>query len=226
MTTLTLRDPGFVGSLSDGDPDPYFANVVLLLHGNGTNGSTSIIDSSPNPKTVTAVGNAQISTAQAKFSGSSIALDGAGDWLTATIDPIYTSAAAYTIESWFYLNTRSGFTIISRSSGGFYMVVVGGNMYVGDVGFNTLITDATLFPVDEWFHTALTFDGTAYRLFIGGILQNANTSGLTNYAMTTVKIGAYNEFHSSCYINDFRITQNIARYIANFTPPTAPFPDF
>jgi len=38
--------------------DQDYRNVSLLLHGDGTNGSTTIVDSSPSPKTVTAVGNA------------------------------------------------------------------------------------------------------------------------------------------------------------------------
>jgi hypothetical protein len=55
----------------DPNTDPNFANVSLLLYGNGINGSTSITDNSPSPKTVTAVGNAQISTAkQSKFGGA------------------------------------------------------------------------------------------------------------------------------------------------------------
>jgi hypothetical protein len=51
--------------LAKGQPvpnDPNFAFNSLLLHGDGTNGSTVITDSSGSPKTVTAVGNAQIST--------------------------------------------------------------------------------------------------------------------------------------------------------------------
>jgi hypothetical protein len=68
-----------------GPTDPYFSNVSLLLHGDGANGSTTIVDSSPSPKTVTAVGNAQISTAQSKFGGSSLAFDGSGDYLTVQV---------------------------------------------------------------------------------------------------------------------------------------------
>jgi hypothetical protein len=53
--------------LAKGQPVPVdlqgFGSVSLLLHGDGTNGSTVITDSSGSPKTVTAVGNAQISTA-------------------------------------------------------------------------------------------------------------------------------------------------------------------
>ena len=56
--------------------DPLFNNVSLLLHGDGTNGFTTITDSSPTPKTVTAVGNAQISTAQSKFGGAVLRLMG------------------------------------------------------------------------------------------------------------------------------------------------------
>jgi hypothetical protein len=65
--------------ITPGQPVPVDlnrSNVSLLLHGNGTNGSTTITDNSPSPKTVTAVGNAQISTAQSKYGGGSIAFDG------------------------------------------------------------------------------------------------------------------------------------------------------
>ncbi len=43
----------------DGD----FSDVSLLLLGEGTNGSTNILDSSSNNNSVSAVDNAQISTA-------------------------------------------------------------------------------------------------------------------------------------------------------------------
>jgi hypothetical protein len=104
---LTANLPGghpykTVGPTPPAPPlDPNFANVSLLLYGNGINGSTSIIDSSPSPKTVTAFGNAQISTAQSKFGGSSIAFDGTGDYLTVPDnDNFALGNGNFTIECW------------------------------------------------------------------------------------------------------------------------------
>jgi hypothetical protein len=61
------------------------ANTLLLLHMDGTNGSTVFRDDNgiigSTPKAITANGNAQISTAQSKFSGSSALFDGTGDFL-------------------------------------------------------------------------------------------------------------------------------------------------
>jgi hypothetical protein len=55
---------------------------LLLLHFNGANGSATFTNSSSNARTVTPSGNAQISTAQSVFGGSSLLLDGSGDYLT------------------------------------------------------------------------------------------------------------------------------------------------
>ena len=116
---LLLSDPAFLSAASaasgGGATDPYFSNVSLLLHGDGTNGSTTIIDSSPLPKTVTAFGNAQISTAQSKFGGSSIAFDGTGDSLTI---PAITFAGDFTLEAWLYKTARSasGYSVLFAQS--------------------------------------------------------------------------------------------------------------
>ncbi|MEL0120796.1 MAG: LamG domain-containing protein, partial [Opitutae bacterium] len=76
--------------------DQYFYSTSLLLKGDGTNGSTTIVDSSPSPKTVTAVGNAQISTAQSKFGGSSIKLSEAGNTGHVFVD----QTPAFGTEDW------------------------------------------------------------------------------------------------------------------------------
>ena len=58
------------------------SSAVLLLHGLGVDGSTTITDSETTAKTVTVAGNAQIDTAQYKFATGSIMFDGTGDYIT------------------------------------------------------------------------------------------------------------------------------------------------
>ena len=58
--------------------DVYFPNVICLLSFDGSNGSTSITDSSNSNHTVTVNSDAKISTAASKFGGSSLLLDGSG----------------------------------------------------------------------------------------------------------------------------------------------------
>ena len=61
------RRKNFRPSGSDGPSDPYWSSVVLLLHCDGTNGSTTFTDSSSSNKTATANGNAQITTTNPKI---------------------------------------------------------------------------------------------------------------------------------------------------------------
>ena len=122
--------------------DEYYASVSLLLYGNGTNGSTTITDNSPSPKTVTAVGNAQISTAQSKFGGASIAFDGTGDFITVPDSSAFVlglSNEPYTVEFWFFRNQTSSGWLLARGCGAagwnntngyqYYASIFGGVLY-------------------------------------------------------------------------------------------------
>ena len=62
--------------------DQYYNSCSLLLHCDGTNGSTTFTDNSPSPKTVTAYNGAAISTVQSKFGGASGLFDGTDDYVT------------------------------------------------------------------------------------------------------------------------------------------------
>ena len=59
-----------------------FPKVKLLLPFDGSNGATSTTDSSNANNSVTFVGTAQLSTAQSKFGGSSLLLDGNSDYIS------------------------------------------------------------------------------------------------------------------------------------------------
>ena len=94
--------------------DEEFGNVSLLLHGDGTNGSTTIVDSSSSTKAVTAFGDAQISTAQSKFGGASIAFDGNGDYLTIPPSAKFEFGTdPFTVEFWIYPTTSTAGRAVS-----------------------------------------------------------------------------------------------------------------
>ena len=211
--------------------DPVFNNVSLLLHGNGTNGSTTITDSSPSPKTVTPVGNAQISTGginRAAFGNSSIAFDGTGDYLDISSIAFATNES-FTLECWLYKTQRddSSYSVVFAAGGsnqiGYDINTEGSIFLYIDANFG-VPESGTAVPTNSWCHLAWTRQGTTCRAFVNGILQGTGTRG---NAFTISRIGALgpasNETHG--YIDDLRITKGIARYTANFTPPTAPFPD-
>jgi hypothetical protein len=79
--------------------DQYWYSKVLGLHCDGTNGSTTFTD--VKGKTVTAVGNAQISTAQYPAltgKSSSAYFDGTGDYLTLSNSTDFTFPGDFTIQ--------------------------------------------------------------------------------------------------------------------------------
>ena len=228
--------------------DPDFLNVSLLLHGNGTNGSTTITDNSPSPKTVLPVGNAQISTAIADpFDNSTrgvLAFDGTGtpmDRLTipANTTDLNLGASDFTIECWVYrLNTstavivagQSDLATIAGSSWAFYVSSTDNSVFIiGSTGFALTSPNPS---TNAWAHIAVTRSGGTLRSFLDGTIVGTNTTlgtgAINNGAATypnTIGSFAINANGLIGYIDELRITKGVARYTANFTPPTAPFPD-
>jgi hypothetical protein len=227
---------------------PSYANVSLLLHGDGTNGSTTITDNSPTPKTVTAVGTAQISTAQSKFGGASIAFDGTGDYLTAANNAsLDFDSGDFTVECWLYfaglqVANIDGQRVATLVAYGVYGVTNSGysfnfnttasQLFIGRPGTGA-ISAATFAPaLSTWYHVAYTRSGSTNRLFVNGNLLTLTTDTFTpvSSATGTLRIGAerfYTGYSHDLngYIDDLRITKGFACYTANFTPPTAPFPN-
>ena len=228
-----------------GPTDPNFANVSLLLHGDGTNGSTTIIDNSPSPKTVTAVGNAQISTAQSKFGGASLqfSVDSpATDHLSVPASNSLQIAGAddFTVEAWVYLLGNRSFNYFASKGGAatrewafaagptnlvFYWSTNG--ISTGD----TIISRAATLPLNTWMHVAAVKSGSTIKLFKDGQQQGADGAFTSIHTGNgTFWVGRFMDYsaisHSlNGHLDDLRITKGVARYTSNFTPPTAPFPD-
>ncbi len=84
--------------------------------------------------------------------------------------------------------------------------------------------------VDTWYHLAVCRDGNTLRLFVDGFecSKQGDTTGETFFTGDH-EFELFSEdsngagYHETC-MDNVRVTKGVARYTANFTPPTAPFP--
>lgn len=229
----------FGGGGGGGDSDPYIANVSLLLHMDGGNGSTTFLDSSPTPKTVTANGNAVISTAQNKYGAGSAYFDGSGDFLSIPASSDFTFGAAdFTVEGWVYTATTSGIGAIiglangsaANSNYAFQLVRNGSqwqfNVFSGSTAYGSAVGALS---INTWYHIAMVRSGNSLYAFVdGALLQTTSITGVTLNAPSgaVAHIGqVQGYFPWNGYIDSLRVTKGVARYTAAFTPPTEAFPN-
>jgi hypothetical protein len=219
--------------------DSYRSNVSLLLHGDGANGSTTITDNSPTPKTVTAVGNAQISTAQSKFGGASVAFDGTGDYAQiAHSDDLDISGGAFTVEAWVrtsniafttYQSVFSKRIPTGLSAAGYTFGIKSNGSCVAWNGSTELNSSGISLASNTWYHIAWCHTGSNMQIFVDGVryLNTPHSYSSNTYAVTlgcALGNSTSSDFLSG-FIDDMRVTKGVARYTGTFTPPTAAFPD-
>ena len=209
--------------------DPYFANVSLLLHMDGTNGSTTFTDSSSNGFTVTANGNAEVATANPKFGSGSLALDGSYDYLTPPANNAFQLGTGdFTVECWVYVNSgnsNNGLFTFGATSSGLAVAINGGGWQLTTDGLGGYGMGAV--TLSTWQHLAVTRSGSSLRMFIDGAQIGTTLSNSKDLSDNALKIGYYYDplYSLSGLVDEFRVTKGISRYNANFTPPTAPFPN-
>jgi hypothetical protein len=224
------------------DSDPSFSSVSLLLHCDGTNGSTTFPDNSPSPKIVTAVGDAQISTAQSKFGGSSGLFDGAGDVLTTPDNSVFDFvSSSFTIEGWIYQTTTAGLRLLYAKRTIPSITIASVAVGVNDGTITAWAASSTAdwdilngvtfgsVTANTWIHFAVVRNGTVFTGYLGGVGTSLGTSSATVISTaSSASVGGDADGTSAFagYIDDFRITKGVARYTADFTPPTAAFPNF
>lgn len=84
-------------------------------------------------------------------------------------------------------------------------------------------------PVGVWTHVAAARQINVLRVFVGGVLDGTfalTQNGFTNVGGSLI-VGADNGFGQvmNGFLDDLRITNGVARYTANFTPPAEEFPN-
>lgn len=233
---------------ADGAADLYFANVGYLLHLNDPTNPYTFTDVKGNAWAREGTGqpaNFTLSGAQKKFGDGALLVKTAGgtsDDYSIAATPAggaYAMAAgnSFTLEGWLYwtgnINSRPSVGAVQDNLGA-VICAIEFNDAVGSVRFrtnlNSVLDDRALTPpLNQWVHLALTFDGTTKRWFVNGVLQGSAALGagsartVGTYRCRGIASGDVNA--PVAYIDDLRFTFNVCRYTADFTPPSAAFPD-
>ena len=206
-------------------------NSGLVLWGNGTNGSTSIIDSSVNNFSISRLGSPgpTISTTTfPSFASSSIFFNGSS-YLQFTPN-FNLSGTDYTIE-WFcnFTNATAPQNPVLAQNGGFWQIIrfdLNGTVLSIQGTLNQNISVPLLTPLvnNQWYHFAIVKLGSTYYFYMDGVLQGGGTNASLNFWNTNnnIQVGWKNDpaFFNG-YISNLRVTRGAALYYGNFTPPNA-----
>ena len=249
-TPVPVRAPGAalmaVASIAGGGAsnisDPTFNNVELLLHMNGSNGSTTFTDNSSNAFTVTANGNAQISTTRSKYGNASAYFDGDGDYLSIADDAaLEFGSGDFTVEFWLYVPTDASNSKGIANKGtwpsnasSFLFYYGGGNelaFYASSDGVSwNIVSDGRFqntLTKGVWQHIAVSRSGNTIRGFLDGVKKFEVTSSAAlhnNSSPLVIGSGNGGSEGIKANIDELRIKSE-AVYTIDFTP-TGPFPDF
>lgn len=212
--------------------DPYWSDVVALIHCDGSNGSTSFIDQKGHA--VAANGNAQVSTTDPKFGTGCALLDGSGDSLRLELssDFDYTGVSmTYEFWCWFDSSAPSGPDYIMTHGTSSQILVSVDNTGLLRLWTNTTSTSAPpgTFPLDQWVFVQINIDrGAANRVevYVNSILKLTKTIPSTFSATSGLTFGGPNSTVTSTTmkgrIDEIRVTRGIARPAVT---PTSAFPN-
>lgn len=230
-----INKPGVAGTTGDGVDDSY---TKALLHFDGTDASTTFVDESG--KTWAAYGDAQIDTAQSAWVASGL-FDGTGDYIdTPDHADFAVGSGNFTLGCRVKRNTTgsrmamcgqsdsavgaaNAFVVFEIQADNTVRILLGnGGSWAIATSTGTL-TDTTSFHQIDFVRYGNT--GTIY---IDGVADGTvNLTGITlndsAYKFAIGRCGEYNGWYWNGWIDEFRFSKGIARWTANFTPPTNPY---
>ena len=171
----------------------------------------------------TADGNAQLSTAQAKFGSASLLLDGTDDFVTSD-DNIDLSSGDFTVDMWIRPTNVTGYKGLWQSgTSSLLNVYLIGDQVQGVVGGSTtLFLSSTRISANVWTMISVEREGNVHRLYINGVLeQSSSTGNRPDDGVFAVGKNGFGDFNG--YIDETRVS-TVARYGGtSFTEPTAAF---
>ena len=212
-----------------------------LLHFDGANGSTTFTDESG--KTWTRTGSPTISTVQKKFGSASGLFNGSGEYIsTPDHADLNFGSNDFTVDTWL----RFSATPNSSGTGACQRIASKGSInaengswcfgtYSDKINFAYRIggsivdrfSSAILIGAGAWYHLALVRTSGTIYFYLDGVSKGsaACNETLTTTATTTIatRAGTSQEYFPG-NIDEFRISNGVARWTSDFTPPKWPYP--
>jgi hypothetical protein len=218
--------------------------AILRCAFDGSDGDTT--DTAETGQTITFAGNTQLDTAQSKFGGTSLLLDGTSDNVTVPDSDLWNlDTMDYTVECWIRFNglPPSGEITYVMSQyvdsthwAGIFVQESGGNYWMGyrvrnggDQGFASRDIGSGL-STGVWYHMAWVRDyaNSEIKYYLNGTnispsVTNSYPQSYGNFA-APLSIGRLtdNTVGINGWIDDFRLYRGWKKYSGNFTVQTTP----
>ena len=199
--------------------DPYFDNVVSLLHFDG--GIHDI-----KGKTWTYQGNSTIA-GNSKFGTHSLSCPDDGAYIeTAQSNDFSFGTGDFTVECWVYKSHLGQCLVIdarNANTGQPWTFYINASEQIELYDGITQRTATHTVPQNQWVHIAMSRTAGTLKLFTNGV-EGLSLSHPVSMDSTHMHLGGkfigYIEG-----IDDLRITKGFGRYTTAFTPPTLAFPN-
>jgi hypothetical protein len=169
-----------------------------------------------------ALGNAALSTDQAKFGTSSLELDGTDDFVDSTSN-INLSSTDFTVDLWIRPDNVTGYKGIWQSGTSTteqsYLL---GNQVYWTVNPSTIITTSVTVSAGVWTMLSYERQGNTHRIYKNGTLEDTvSTGNKQDNGPFSIGKNGFGDFDG--YIDEVRVS-DIARYGgSSFTEPTSEF---
>ncbi len=214
--------------------DPYWDKVVSLLHFEGTSVYDTIVDEKGNNWTKYNV--ALLSDDNKKFGARSLLFtEDSPGYIQSSSNKYSIGLNDFCIEFFFNASHLVGDKVlfhlpytIGGANYNLFLKIQGAYISLEVGSYDPIYT--TIYS-NTWYHVAVVRNNYGYlHLYLDGTLIGSFQfyDSVNSLSSTNVYIGAIggNTYNFYGYIDEFRFTNGKGRYISDFSPPTAPFPNF
>ncbi len=196
-----------------------------LLHFDGVNGSANFFDE-VSQTDLPINGTPNVSSIGSKFGGSSGHFTNDGQILVSASQ--FVAGNDWCIEGFIFTESGTDGSSIANvqvptnAFNMFHDSNVSCRLLIG--GSNAISGIVT--PSDEWFHLAIVKSGTTITVYMNGTSAGTTTVAATYVPPADIYIGGHPSVGSHAFngfIDEFRITNDEAVYLSDFTPPVHAF---